>query len=185
MLLVSHRFLSQFLPSFLNRSFHKYWVLSILILGCLCGSHSASAQTFTLPATSSTGLYTITWSGTTNVGYIDENQNGTWVRVGGGSQSGSAAITKTANGTYTYRLENCTGSQSGLSCVVVAGTKSITVTLSSGSSSSSSGCVLGTGNTTSYCYDELGRVKSVRYPNGVINTYSYDAADNRTKKESN
>lgn len=38
--------------------------------------------------------------------------------------------------------------------------------------------------TTSYQYDELGRVKSVNYNNTVSNTYSYDAADNRIQKQS-
>ncbi len=38
--------------------------------------------------------------------------------------------------------------------------------------------------TTSFTYDDLGRVKTVTHPNAVKNTYTYDSADNRTKKES-
>lgn len=33
--------------------------------------------------------------------------------------------------------------------------------------------------TTTYTYDDLGRVKTVSHPSGVQSTYSYDAADNR------
>lgn len=155
-----------------------------LLLLCIC--FNANAATLTLPATSTTGTFTISWSTTKTVGLVDELQSGSWVTIAG-AQSGSTTVTKTSSGTYTYRLEDCTGSQSGLSCVY--GTpKSIVVTLSSSSSSSSVAagtlCNLGTGNTTSYCYDELGRVTAVRYPNGVVNTYKYDAADNRTQKQS-
>jgi len=38
--------------------------------------------------------------------------------------------------------------------------------------------------TTSYQYDELGRLKVVKNNNVVSNTYSYDAAGNRTQKQS-
>ncbi|WP_238947603.1 RHS repeat domain-containing protein [Caldimonas brevitalea] len=31
-----------------------------------------------------------------------------------------------------------------------------------------------------YTYDTLGRVKTVTYSNGVVITYTYDAAGNRT-----
>ena len=36
--------------------------------------------------------------------------------------------------------------------------------------------------SVAYTYDALGRVVSVTYPNGVVTTYTYDAADNRTGK---
>ncbi|MFP1133325.1 Ig-like domain-containing protein [Asticcacaulis sp. W401b] len=35
--------------------------------------------------------------------------------------------------------------------------------------------------TTAYSYDELGRVVTVTHPSSVVNTYSYDRADNRVK----
>lgn len=38
--------------------------------------------------------------------------------------------------------------------------------------------------TTTYSYDELGRLIQVVHPNAVANDYEYDAADNRTSKES-
>lgn len=38
--------------------------------------------------------------------------------------------------------------------------------------------------TTTYGYDELGRVRSVNYNNTVNNTYTYDAANNRTQQSS-
>ena len=34
---------------------------------------------------------------------------------------------------------------------------------------------------TAYTYDTLGRVSTVTYPNGVIVTYNYDPAGNRTQ----
>lgn len=34
--------------------------------------------------------------------------------------------------------------------------------------------------SVSYAYDALGRLKSATYSNGVVITYSYDAAGNRT-----
>ncbi|WP_152600259.1 RHS repeat domain-containing protein [Cellvibrio mixtus] len=37
--------------------------------------------------------------------------------------------------------------------------------------------------TTTFIYDDLGRVKTATYPNSIKNTYYYDAADNRAKKE--
>lgn len=55
---------------------------------------------------------------------------------------------------------------------------------SSSRSSSSSSAPTAQTTTTTYAYDDLGRVKTVTHPNAVKNTYTYDAADNRTKKES-
>lgn len=40
-------------------------------------------------------------------------------------------------------------------------------------------------DTTQYTYDALGRVSTVTYGNGVVVTYSYDAAGNRTQKIAN
>lgn len=34
---------------------------------------------------------------------------------------------------------------------------------------------------TTYTYDTLGRVSTVTYDNGLVITYSYDAAGNRTQ----
>jgi len=34
---------------------------------------------------------------------------------------------------------------------------------------------------TTYTYDTLGRVSTATYPNGVVITYSYDPAGNRTQ----
>ena len=38
-------------------------------------------------------------------------------------------------------------------------------------------------DTTSYTYDELGRLKTVTYGDGVSVVYEYDAAGNRTRQE--
>lgn len=38
------------------------------------------------------------------------------------------------------------------------------------------------GQATAYVYDTLGRISTVTYPNGVIVTYTYDKASNRTKR---
>ena len=37
-------------------------------------------------------------------------------------------------------------------------------------------------NTVDYTFDELGRLKTVTYSNGVSVVYEYDAAGNRTQK---
>lgn len=36
------------------------------------------------------------------------------------------------------------------------------------------------GGNVAYTYDNLGRLKTATYSNGVVVTYSYDAAGNRT-----
>lgn len=36
--------------------------------------------------------------------------------------------------------------------------------------------------SVSYTYDQLGRVKTVTYSNGVVITYTYDAAGNRVSQ---
>ena len=38
-------------------------------------------------------------------------------------------------------------------------------------------------NIANYTYDELGRLKTVTYSNGVSVVYEYDAAGNRTRQE--
>ena len=38
-------------------------------------------------------------------------------------------------------------------------------------------------NIANYTYDELGRLKTVTYDNGVSVVYEYDAAGNRTRQE--
>lgn len=95
----------------------------------VCSSYSASAQTFSLPATSSTGQYTITWSGATTYGVIDELlADGTFVSSpAGGTASGSVTITR-PTGTYYYRLRTCVAGQGSPVCTYSA-TKSVTVTI--------------------------------------------------------
>lgn len=154
----------------------------------LCGSvfvvfivsDLANAQTLTVPATSSTGAYSISWSSGSTLIKVEEYQGNTFLNSWVLGQTGSMPITKTVSGTYTYYGSVCTTGQSGLTCPTRFSTQNIVVTLNA----SISACTHSTGNTTSYCYDDIGRVKSVRHPNGVIDTYSYDAADNRTQKTS-
>lgn len=149
----------------------------------LCSGIYAYGQTFSLPSTNTTGTYSISYShpaGVIGSTVIEELVNGNWIPIGGGgSLSGVINITKTQSGTYSYRARICTGS-----CGSTSATKSIVVTLSSSSSSAAPTSCTGTANTIVYCYDDLGRIKTTIYPNGVKNTYEYDAADNRTQKES-
>jgi len=153
--------------------FSFFFLLSFL-------SKNLYAQTFSLPSTSTTGTYTIAYSASGTMGLIQEWNGSTWISIGGGQKSGNVAVTKTVSGTYTYQMLNCTVGQGGASCYAVSGTKSITVTLAPVNPVVCTGAA----NTITYCYDDLGRVITVIHPNGVKNKYEYDAADNRTKKES-
>jgi YD repeat-containing protein len=147
----------------------------------LCSGIYVYGQTFSLPSTNTTGTYSISFSHPSNVigaTVVEELVSGNWVsRGGGGAPGGTINVTKTQSGTYSYRARICTGS-----CGSTSATKSIVVTLS-GASSSSGGCTAVT-NAVAYCYDDLGRVKTVVHSNGIKNTYEYDSADNRIKKES-
>lgn len=149
----------------------------------LCSSIYAYGQTFSLPSTNTTGTYSISYSHSASVigaTVVEELVNGTWTAIGGGSSSsGVINVTKTQSGTYSYRARICMGS-----CGSPSATKSIVVTLASSSSSSPSTSCTAAANTVVYCYDDLGRVKTVIHANGVKNSYVYDSADNRTKKES-
>lgn len=141
----------------------------------------AYGQTFSLPTTNTTGTYSISYSHSSSVigaTVVEELVNGAWTPIGGGSSSsGVISVTKTQSGTYSYRARICTGS-----CGSPSATKSIVVTLASSSSPSTSCTAVA--NTVVYCYDDLGRVKTVIHSNGVKNSYEYDSADNRIKKES-
>ena len=140
-------------------------------------SKNLYAQSFSLPSTSTTGVYSITYSYSgMGVILIDELVNGSWRNVGGGQPSGVINVTKTQSGTYSYSYRTCMSS-----CSTNVSVKTITVTLSSPANPI---VCTGAANTITYCYDDLGRVKTAIHPNGVKNNYEYDAADNRTKKES-
>lgn len=153
------------------------------VLVFLCSGIYAYGQTFSLPSTNTTGSYSISYShpaGVIGATVVEELVNGAWASIGGGSSSsGVINVTKTQSGTYSYRARICTGS-----CGSTSATKSIVVTLASSSSSSPSSSCTAAANTVAYCYDDLGRVKTVIHSNGVKNSYEYDSADNRLKKES-
>jgi YD repeat-containing protein len=157
--------------------FSRYLMVisTILLLASL--SNKVCAQTFSLPSTNTTGSYTITYTFSGMGALVIEEllPNGAWQAIGGGSSSGAIAVTKTQSGTYSYRSRTCMSS-----CSVPSATKTITVTLGPANPVVCTGAP----NTITYCYDDLGRVKTVIHPNGVKNKYEYDAADNRTKKES-
>lgn len=145
----------------------------------LCSGIYAYGQTFSLPSTNTTGTYSISYSHSPSVigsTVIEELVGGVWKAIGGGgSSNGVINVTKTQSGTYSYRARICANS-----CGSVSATKSIVVTLASSPSTSCTAAA----NTVVYCYDDLGRVKTVIHANGVKNSYEYDSADNRTKKES-
>lgn len=147
----------------------------------LCSGFHVYGQTFSLPATNTTGTYSISYSHPSNVigsTVVEELVGGNWVgRGGGGAPGGTFSVTKTQSGTYSYRARMCAGS-----CGTPSATKNIVVTLSG--ASSSSGVCAAVSNAVAYCYDDLGRVKTVVHSNGIKNTYEYDSADNRIKKES-
>ncbi len=87
------------------------------------------AQTFSLPSTSATGSYSITYSASGSMGLVDELIGTQWSPIGGGEKSGTINVTKTVSGTYTYKLKNCNPNHLGSNCTDVPGTKSITVTI--------------------------------------------------------
>lgn len=152
------------------------------VLVFLCSGIYAYGQTFSLPSTNTTGTYSISYThpnGVIGTTLIEELVGTSWTPIGGGQSSGTISVTKTQSGTYSYRARICAGS-----CGSASATKSIVVTLASSSSSAPSDSCAGAVNTVVYCYDDLGRVKTVIHSNGVKNTYTYDSADNRTKKES-
>ncbi|MDO8345584.1 MAG: FG-GAP-like repeat-containing protein [Cellvibrio sp.] len=104
--------------------FRCFFFLFILTIPSL-----AFSQSFSLPTTSSTGSYTITYSASGTMGLVDELVGGQWTTIGGGQKSGVINVNKTISGTYTYKLKNCNPNQSGTNCTDVPGTKSITVNI--------------------------------------------------------
>ena len=91
---------------------------------------TAFAQTYSVPSTSTTGVYVVSYSTPSTYALIDELVDGSWRTIGGGNANGSLSVTKTVNGTYTYRMQNCIAGQFGQSCTIVSGTKSIVVNIS-------------------------------------------------------
>lgn len=106
---------------------------SIAFVITLFLSISTFAQTYSVPATSTTGTYTITFSTSTTYALVEElYPDGSWRPIGSVNQNlpGTASVTKAVSGTYTYHLKYCSAGQQGQSCSILAGTKSIVVTLS-------------------------------------------------------
>lgn len=83
---------------------------------------------------------------------------------------------------FVYRASSSSAISS--SAISSSRSSSSVAVISSSRSSSSSSAPTAQTTTTTYIYDDLGRVKTVTHPNSVKNTYTYDSADNRTKKES-
>lgn len=115
---------------------HFYFSIRFFCFIFVCSFLKVQAQTFDVPATSTTGTYVITYSATGQFGLINENG----VTIGGGSKTGSISVTKTTNGTYTYTMQNCDGGQFGAVCTNVPGSKSIVVNIG-GSGGGNSGAV--------------------------------------------
>jgi YD repeat-containing protein len=128
-----------------------------------------------------------------NVNHVRWNTS--WVkRTRYGNPDGPATIlsntspaTLTTGKTYYWQIV-AFGANGGMSksvegrFTVTTANSSSSVSSSSFSSSSSAPAIQTA--TTSFTYDDLGRVETVTHPNAVKNTYTYDAANNRTKKES-
>ena len=86
----------------------------------------ASAPSLSVPATSSTGSYTVSWGGvSTATSYtLQESVNGgSWATAYSGSAK-SKALSGKGNGTYTYRVEACNAG----GCSAWSGSKSTVVT---------------------------------------------------------
>lgn len=104
------------------------------------------------------------------------------------SSRSSSSIAVTSSSRSSSSIALISSSRSSSSVAVTSSSRSSSsaaLTSSSRSSSSSSSSVpAAQTTTTTYVYDDLGRIKTVTHPNAVKNTYTYDSADNRTKKES-
>lgn len=86
----------------------------------------ASAPTLTVPASSSTGSYTVSWTtvtGATSYTLQEQTNGGGWTSIYTGSAA-SKAISSKANGTYGYHVEACNAS----GCGPWSAIKSISVT---------------------------------------------------------
>ncbi len=143
-----------------------------------CGSWSAT-RTVTVPPppTTPTGLtatepqsgsYTVSWnssSGSSTYRLEERQGGGSWGQVYSGSSTGKAISGKEGGFAYSYRVKGCNAESV---CSGWSGTYTIVVI----------------GDTTTYEYDELGRLIRVSHPNAVITEYEYDSAGNRLSTES-
>lgn len=121
--------------------------------------------TISLPQMDPDGEYVVDWSSVTDaVNYKWQEYDGdSWSSLQTTSGT-SAQIAGNGVGAYRYRVKACNPNGCG--------------------SYSSQATIIVVGNTTTYQYDELGRLIWTQHPNAVVNEYEYDAADNRTSKES-
>jgi YD repeat-containing protein len=125
-----------------------------------------SIPSIIIPAVDYDGSYSFSWN------LIPYATNYKWQQRVDGSGWGneittsgtSVSILSNGSGTYGYHVKACNPN----GCGVYSNEATITVV----------------GDTTAYQYDELGRLIEVTHPNSVKSEYEYDAADNRTLKQS-
>jgi YD repeat-containing protein len=125
----------------------------------------SGTPSISLQAVDYDGSYSLSWNSIANATEYRWQQrvnSGAW---GGETTTAGTSVSLTNGaGTYGYRVRACNPNGCG--------------------GYSSEALIMIVGDTTSYKYDELGRLIEVRHPNAVSNDYEYDAADNRRSKQS-
>ncbi|MFG6488774.1 RHS repeat domain-containing protein [Roseateles sp. BYS78W] len=102
---------------------------------------SVNAVTLTNPPVSTTGSFTLSWSGGTWT-YSEIWERGASSRLGTGSgTSGVFPISGKSNGTYYYDLKPCTAGQFGTTCSTIVGTFTAVVSIGSSGTASISAFV--------------------------------------------
>lgn len=162
------------------RSFNSASLLFISLMAVfylLLPSQALASVTFTAPSTDADGVFNLEWTGVNYYGYIQEKVNGTYTTIATTSSgaTGSYGVQR-PTGTHEFRLD-----ATYLEIIYYGGSpiyqqknvviyRTVTVT----------GSPLIQGSTT-YEYDELGRLKKVVEADSTT-SYSYDDAGNRETK---
>ena len=150
-------------------------VLSIISSACFAGISG--------PSTSSTGEYGISWSVGSQYQYAELFLNDQKVVNVGPTET--RQFTQTTSGDYKHSVRGCRMVWAGNGMVPKCDGSylSIIVKVTLGSPRDQADCTIDeVQGSYVYEYDDLGRLKCVIDPVGVLTEYKYDAADNRLEK---
>lgn len=127
------------------------------------GRLPSAPTSLTVPSSSNTGSYSISWSsvsGATTYTLQEKIGSGAWITIQNSSSVNRSFNGKTSN-SYSYRVSAC----NSVGCSAYIAAKTIVVKLSV---------------SHVYTYDALGRLTRVNENGAIKNAYCYDAAGNRT-----